>query len=215
MRIILLGPPGAGKGTQAVLISTKYGIPHISTGDIFRQNIVDKTALGLEAENYIHKGLLVPDELTLKIVEERLNHDDCSGGYILDGFPRTILQVETFEAFYEGISQHIDIALFISVPFDLIIKRNSGRRICSACGKSYHINFMPPKHDGKCDVCGGTLIQRKDDIESTIKERLSVYQAQTLPLVDYYSSKGILRIIDGDGEVEDIFSSICKVIDLA
>lgn len=213
MRIILLGPPGAGKGTQAALLSARYGIPHISTGDIFRQNIVDKTVLGLEAENYIHKGLLVPDKLTLKIVEERLNHSDCNRGYILDGFPRTIVQAEALEAYYEGMSQHIDIVLFISVPSELIIKRNSGRRICSVCGRSYHINFMPSKHDGKCDVCGGKLVQRKDDTENTIMERMSVYQAQTRPLVDYYLSKGILTTVDGNRQVKDIFGSICKVID--
>jgi adenylate kinase len=212
MRIILLGPPGAGKGTQAALISTKYGLPHISTGDIFRQNIVNKTPLGVEAEDYIHKGLLVPDELTLKIVEERLNCDDCSKGYILDGFPRTIQQAEAFEVYNEGSSKHIDISLFIDVPSELIVKRNSGRRTCSLCGRSYHICFMPPKNEGKCDVCGGKLIQRRDDVESTIIERLSVYKAQTMPLIDYYASKGILRTIDGNREVGDIFSNICKVI---
>ncbi len=213
MILILLGPPGAGKGTQAALISEKYNIPHISTGDIFRQNIKNKTKLGLEAESYIHNGLLVPDELTIKIMEERLNEKDCRNGYLLDGFPRTIFQAESLKKYYVGIKEHIDLVFFLEVSSDLVIKRNTGRRICSCCGRCYHVNFTPPKHKDICDICGGCLIQRKDDTKGVILERLNVYLEQTMPLVDYYVKEKILYKICGDGEISNIFESICKIID--
>jgi adenylate kinase len=214
MRIILLGPPGAGKGTQADLISAKYKIPHISTGDIFRQNISGKTPLGLEAENYILKGLLVPDELTLRIVKERLSHEDCSKGFLLDGFPRTIPQAETLNAYCEESNQKIDLVFLINVPSELIVKRNTGRRTCSSCGKSYHIFYNAPKFVEKCDNCNGQLFQRKDDIENTVLERLSIYKNQTTPLIDYYSKTNLLNIINGNEEISNIFYNICKIIDV-
>lgn len=215
MRLILLGAPGAGKGTQATCICTKYGIPHISTGDIFRQNIKDKTELGLEAEGYIHKGLLVPDELTLRIIKERLSHEDCSNGYLLDGFPRTISQAEAFKLYTEKSNNSINIVLLIDLPSELIIKRITGRRICSQCGKSYHILFSPPKHERICDSCGCNLTQRKDDTAETVIQRLSIYEEQTKPLINYYLKQNLLSTIYGDGEVNIIFRNICKIIDNA
>lgn len=213
MRIILLGPPGAGKGTQADLISKKYGIPHISTGDIFRQNINNRTKLGLEAEEYIHKGLLVPDELTLRIIEERLVKNDCNNGYLLDGFPRTVFQAEALKEYYHNKSENIDLVIFFEVERALIIARNTGRRICSICGKCYHINFTPPKLLDKCDFCGGKLIQRKDDTETIILERMSVYYEQTMPLINYYTNAQVLYRVNGNGEIDKIFNDVCRIID--
>lgn len=213
MRIILLGPPGAGKGTQANLISEKYGMVHLSTGDIFRRNIQKKTSLGLEAEEYIHSGRLVPDELTVKLIKDRISNDDCKMGYLLDGFPRTENQAHEFNYLLEERRERLDIVLLIEVPADFIIERNTGRLICPKCDLSYHVKFNPPKDPIICDICGGPLAKRKDDQEKTVKERLSVYENQTKPLIKYYSDKGILSVIDGHKEIEDVFNDIREVLE--
>ncbi len=197
MRIILLGPPGAGKGTQAKLISEKFSIPHISTGDIFRANIKEKTPLGIEAKRYIDNGQLVPDEVTIGIVKDRLTKDDCDNGFLLDGFPRTVAQAEALDEFLKGINKELDVALLIKVPEEFILERMTGRRVCTSCGASYHIRFNPPKIEGKCDICDNELIQRKDDTEATVKERLEVYSKQTYPLINYYKDNGIISEVNG------------------
>ncbi len=213
MKMILLGPPGAGKGTQAKLICEKYGILHLSTGDIFRMNISKNTALGMQAKDYISKGLLVPDELTIKIIKDRLVAPDCKNGFLLDGFPRTVFQAEELGKFLITIDNPLDLVLLIDVPKEFILDRNIGRRICSACGASYHIKFNPPKTDNKCDFCAGRLIQRNDDIEETVKERLNVYDKQTHPLIDYYTINHSLSIVDGRQDIQTVFKNICDVID--
>ncbi|WP_125153940.1 adenylate kinase [Clostridium rectalis] len=212
MKIILLGPPGAGKGTQAKLISDKYSIPHISTGDIFRKNISEKTPLGVKAKSYIDKGQLVPDELTIDIVNDRLKNDDCKKGFLLDGFPRTVKQAEALDDFLNNNGSKIDTALLIDVPEKFILDRMTGRRVCTACGASYHIRFNPPKVESKCDACGGELIQRKDDTEETVKERLTVYSNQTQPLVEYYKNNDSLSIVDGTREINDVFKNISNIL---
>lgn len=212
MKIILLGPPGAGKGTQAKLISGKYSIPHISTGDIFRKNISEKTPLGVKAKSYMDKGQLVPDELTIEIVNDRLQNDDCKNGFLLDGFPRTVKQAEALDKFLESQGTKIDSALLIEVPQEFILDRMTGRRVCKDCGASYHVKFNPSKSEGKCDLCGGELIQRKDDTEETVKERLDVYSKQTAPLVQYYKNKESLCTVDGTQEIDKVFHSICDIL---
>ncbi|MFD3155637.1 adenylate kinase [Haloimpatiens sp. FM7330] len=212
MKIILLGPPGAGKGTQAKSISVKYCIPHISTGDIFRKNISEKTPLGVKAKNYIDAGLLVPDELTIDLVKDRLSKEDCKNGYLLDGFPRTVKQAEALDEFLNGRQESIDTALLIEVPRELILERMTGRRVCLACGASYHIKFNPPKNEGKCDSCGGELIQRKDDNKETVLDRLTVYDKQTQPLVKYYKSKNKLSIVDGALAIDKVFENVCSIL---
>lgn len=213
MRIILLGPPGAGKGTQAKLISEKYSIPHISTGDIFRKNISEKTPLGIKAKEYMDKGQLVPDELTIDLVKDRLTHEDCKGGFLLDGFPRTVKQAEALEDFLRDSGSAIDTALLINVPSEFILERMTGRRVCPSCGASYHIKFNPPKVNGKCDVCGSEVVQRKDDSEDTVKERLDVYERQTQPLVDFYASKDQLFVVDGTQSIDQVFTSVSNHIE--
>ncbi len=213
MNIILLGPPGAGKGTQAKLISKRYSIPHISTGDIFRKNIKEKTQLGVEAKDYLDKGLLVPDELTIKIVEDRLSNDDCVEGFLLDGFPRTVDQAEALDKYLKNKQNEIDFALLIDVPMDLIIDRMTGRRVCPNCGASYHVKFNPTKVEGKCDLCGSEVIQRKDDNEETVKDRLDVYEKQTAPLVNYYKNEDALLKVDGNRQIEKVFEEICRNMD--
>ncbi|MGY0373506.1 adenylate kinase [Clostridium sp. JNZ J1-5] len=208
MRIILLGPPGAGKGTQAKLISEKFDIPHISTGDIFRKNISEKTPLGVKAKEYMDKGLLVPDELTIDIVNDRLTKDDCKKGFLLDGFPRTVKQAEALEDFLSGRNESIDTALLIEVPSEYILDRMTGRRVCPSCGASYHIKFNPPKVDGICDLCGSKIIQRKDDTAETVKERIDVYEKQTQPLVDFYRAKDQLFVVDGTQLIDTVFEVI-------
>lgn len=212
MRIVLLGPPGAGKGTQAKQISTKYNIPHISTGDMFRKNISEKTELGLKAQGYMDKGMLVPDELTIDIVKDRLNNDDCKNGFLLDGFPRTVKQAEALDLFLNENGYKIDCTLLIKVPEASILERMTGRRVCSKCGASYHIKFNPPKIAGKCDTCGSDVIQRKDDSEETVRERLNVYNEQTEPLIEYYNSEKVLFAVDGTQGIDVVFQNICDIL---
>ncbi|WP_415334938.1 adenylate kinase [Clostridium perfringens] len=212
MKIVLLGPPGAGKGTQAKSISNRYSIPHISTGDIFRKNISENTPLGIEAKSYMDNGQLVPDEVTINMVKDRLQQDDCKNGYLLDGFPRTVHQAEALDNFLTEREESIDTALLIEVPKEFILERMTGRRVCPSCGASYHIKFNPPTNDGKCDLCGSDVIQRKDDTEETVKERLDVYENQTQPLIDFYKNKKQLSVVDGTQAINEVFESICKVL---
>jgi adenylate kinase len=212
LKIILLGPPGAGKGTQAKLISEKYSIPHISTGDIFRKNISEKTPLGVKAKSYMDKGQLVPDELTIDLVKDRLQQEDCKNGFLLDGFPRTVAQAEALDKFLHEHNQNINAALLIDVPQEYILERMTGRRVCNSCGASYHVKFNPSKIQGKCDVCGSELIQRKDDSEETVTERLDVYSKQTQPLIQYYSEEKVLSTIDGTREIKEVFENISDIL---
>lgn len=212
MRIILLGPPGSGKGTQAKFISEKFSIPHISTGDIFRLHISQKSLLGLEAKSYIDKGQLVPDEVTIKLIESRLTEDDCKNGFLLDGFPRTIKQADALESLLKKIDASVDSVVNIEVPSKNIIDRITGRRVCKNCGASYHIIFNPSAVKDICDRCGGLLIQREDDKEGTVIKRLDVYNSQTKPLVRYYDEKGLLRNINGDQDIAKVFKDICSIL---
>ena len=212
MKIVLLGPPGAGKGTQAKSISNKYSIPHISTGDIFRKNISENTPLGIEAKSYIDKGLLVPDEVTINMVNDRLSMDDCKNGYLLDGFPRTVEQAEALDKFLSERGEKLDTALLIEVPSNFIVERMTGRRVCPSCGASYHVKFNPPVVEGKCDVCGSDLIQRKDDTMEIVQDRFNVYEAQTQPLIDFYRNKNQLSAVDGTKAINEVFESICEIL---
>ena len=212
MKIIMLGAPGAGKGTQAKMIADKYQIPHISTGDIFRSNIKEGTELGKEAKTYMDKGLLVPDELTVKILLDRVAKDDCKNGYVLDGFPRTIPQAEVLDEALAKLNDKIDYAIDVDVPDENIIRRMSGRRACLACGATYHIEHIPPKTEGICDRCGKELVQRDDDKEETVKNRLNVYHEQTQPLIDFYTKKGIIKTVDGTVDMKDVFAAIVKIL---
>ena len=212
MKIIMLGAPGAGKGTQAQMISEKYHLPHISTGDIFRANIKNGTELGKEAKGYMDKGLLVPDELTVRILLDRVAKDDCKDGYILDGFPRNIPQAEVLDEELTKLGDKIDAAIDIEVPDESIIKRMSGRRACVSCGATYHIENVPPKKEGICDKCGEELILRDDDREETVKNRLKVYHEQTQPLIDYYGKKGVLKTLDGTKDMMEVFQEITEIL---
>lgn len=212
MRIILLGPPGAGKGTQAKSISNKLSIPHVSTGDIFRKNISEKTPLGIEAKKHIDKGHLVPDELTIDIIKDRLDNEDCINGFLLDGYPRTVNQAEALETLLKGKGHCIDTALLIKVPREFILTRMTGRRVCLTCGASYHVIFNPPEMDGKCNLCGSALVQRADDSEVTVNERLDIYDAQTEPLIKYYGDKNLLSVVDGTQAINSVFESICGIL---
>ena len=212
MKIIMLGAPGAGKGTQAKQIAAKYNVPHVSTGDIFRANIKEGTALGMEAKSYMDKGQLVPDELTVKILLDRVAKDDCKNGYVLDGFPRTIPQAEVLDEAVTKLGETIDYAINVDVPDENIIRRMSGRRACVACGATYHIVNVPPKKEGICDVCGEALIVRDDDKEETVKSRLETYHQQTQPLIDYYSQKNILKEVDGTKDMNDVFADIVAIL---
>lgn len=212
MKIIMLGAPGAGKGTQAVRIAKEYNIPHVSTGDIFRANIKNGTELGKKAKSYMDKGQLVPDEVTIEMLLKRIEEDDCGGGYVLDGFPRTIAQAESLKESLNAKNQKIDYAINIDVPDSAIVERMSGRRSCPKCGSSFHVSFNPPKKDGVCDNCGESLIQRDDDKPETVEKRLEVYHEQTKPLVDYYDSEGILRTVDGTKTTDEVFESIAEVL---
>jgi adenylate kinase len=213
MKIIMLGAPGAGKGTQAKRIAEQYGIPHVSTGDIFRANIKEQTPLGMEAKSYMDKGELVPDELTVKILLDRVAKDDCKNGYVLDGYPRTIPQAEVLDKAVEEIGEKIDYAVNVDVPDENIINRMGGRRACLKCGATYHVQYMPPKTEGICDKCQSELVIRDDDKPETVKNRLSVYHEQTAPLIDYYSNKGILKTVDGTKDVDEVFSDIKKILE--
>lgn len=211
MKIIMLGAPGAGKGTQAKMISEKYDIPHISTGDIFRANIKNGTELGKKAKSYMDQGLLVPDELVVDLVVDRVNKDDCVKGYILDGFPRTIPQAESLDAALG--EDKIDYAIDIEVPDENIITRMSGRRACVGCGATYHIVYNPTKTEGICDACGEKLILRDDDKPETVQKRLDVYHEQTQPLIDYYKKAGCLVEMDGTVDIQVVFDNIIKVLE--
>ena len=212
MKIIMLGAPGAGKGTQAKMIAEKCGIPHISTGDIFRANIKNGTELGAKAKEYMDKGLLVPDELVCDLVVDRIQQADCEKGYILDGFPRTIPQAEALEAALNAIEQKLDYVIDIDVPDENIINRMSGRRACVGCGATYHVVFNPTKVEGKCDVCGESLILRDDDKPETVKKRLDVYHTQTQPLIDFYSARKVLVEVDGTQSMDKVFEDIMKIL---
>ena len=212
MKIIMLGAPGAGKGTQADKICAKYNIPHISTGDIFRANIKNNTELGQKAKSYMDKGELVPDELVVDLVVDRIKADDCTNGYVLDGFPRTIPQAEALDAALAAINDKVDYAINVEVPDENIINRMSGRRACVACGATYHVVHIPTKVDGVCDKCGAELILRDDDKPETVKNRLNVYHEQTQPLIDYYKAKGILKEVDGTVDMKDVFAAITDIL---
>ena len=212
MRIILLGPPGSGKGTQAKFLSEKFSIPHISTGDIFRLHISQKSLLGLEAKSYIDKGQLVPDEVTIKLIESRLTEDDCKNGFLLDGFPRTIKQADALESLLIKMNASVDSVINIEVPSKDIIDRITGRRVCKNCGASYHIIFNPSAVKDICDRCEGPLIQREDDTEGTVRKRLDVYESQTKPLVSYYDEKGLLCNINGSQDIAKVFKDICSIL---
>lgn len=212
MKIIMLGAPGAGKGTQAKQIAAKYEIPHISTGDIFRANIKEGTALGMEAKSYMDKGQLVPDELTVKILLDRVAKDDCKNGYVLDGFPRTIPQADVLDEAVTKLGEKIDFAINVDVPDENIIRRMSGRRACLKCGATYHVVSIPPKKEGICDACGEELVIRDDDKEETVKARLEAYHKQTQPLIDYYNNKGILKEVDGTKDMNDVFADIIAIL---
>lgn len=212
MKIIMLGAPGAGKGTQAKKLAEKYDIPHISTGDIFRANIKNATELGLKAKGYMDKGLLVPDELVVDLVADRIQKDDCTKGFVLDGFPRTIPQAESLDKALVSMGQKMDYAVDVDVPDEVIVTRMSGRRACVACGGTYHLKYIPTKVEGICDACGGELILRSDDEPSTVLKRLGVYHEQTQPLIDYYTNVGILRSVDGTQDIEVIFNQIIAIV---
>lgn len=212
MRLVLLGPPGAGKGTQAKRIAEKYHIPHISTGDILRENLRAQTPLGIKAKTYMDRGELVPDEVLIDIIKDRLAKPDCTDGFMLDGYPRTIPQAEALTQILTEANTPLDVVLNIDAPDEELITRLSGRRMCQ-CGASYHIKFNPPKKEGICDICGGKLYQREDDREEAIRNRLQVYHEQTQPLIDYYTSASILKTVNGTGSIDEIFNEITSILD--
>ena len=212
MKLLIMGRPGAGKGTQAVNIREYYNIPHISTGDMFRAAIKNQTKLGLLAKSYMDKGALVPDEVTIGIVEERLLEDDCKNGFLLDGFPRTIAQAEAFDAFLNSNDIKLDAALNVDVDASILIRRMVGRRVCKTCGATYHVEFNPSKKEGVCDNCGSPLIQRPDDTEETAVNRLATYDAQTAPLLDFYAKKNLLKTVNGDQPLDKVFDDIKAVL---
>ncbi|MBR2950079.1 MAG: adenylate kinase [Lachnospiraceae bacterium] len=212
MKIIMLGAPGAGKGTQAKMIASKYEVPHISTGDIFRANIKNGTELGMEAKKYMDQGLLVPDELTVRILLDRVAQADCENGYVLDGFPRTIPQAKVLDDALNNLGDKIDYAINVDVPDENIIRRMSGRRACLSCGATYHIEHIPPKTEGICDTCGSALVLRDDDKAETVKNRLDVYHKQTQPLIDFYTEKGVLKSVDGTVPMEEVFAAITAIL---
>ena len=213
MKIIMLGAPGAGKGTQAKQIAAKFSIPHISTGDIFRANIKENTELGKKAKEYMDQGMLVPDSLTLELIMDRFTNADCANGYVLDGFPRTIPQAEALTKALADKNDAVDYAINVDVPDEAIVTRMSGRRACLACGGTYHIKFNPTKVEGICDACGGELVLRADDKPETVQKRLDVYHEQTQPLIDYYQTQNILKEVDGTLPLEDVFSAIIAILE--
>ena len=213
MNIIFLGPPGAGKGTQAKILVEKYGIPQISTGDMLREHVAKGTELGMKAKEYMEKGQLVPDEIILSMVKERLSHDDAQKGFILDGFPRTVAQAEALDKLLEEMGKKIEYVLALIVPDEELVTRLTGRRTCKNCGMMYHIKFKPPKVEGKCDACGGELYQRADDNEETVRNRLKVYHEQTAPLIEYYKKKGVLFEVDGYKSIEEITHQLINILE--
>ncbi len=212
MNLILLGPPGSGKGTQAKFIVEKYGIPQISTGDMLREAVAKGTELGKKAKEYMDAGKLVPDEVVIGIVRERLKQSDCDKGFILDGFPRTIAQAEALDRILDELGKRIDAVINIQVPEEEVVKRIVNRRSCMKCGAVYHLIYKPPKEEGKCDKCGGELYQRDDDREDTVRARYKVYREQTEPLVDYYQKKGLVHDINGTKSIDDVFKDIDEVL---
>lgn len=212
MKIIMLGAPGAGKGTQAKRIAEKYGIPHISTGDIFRANIKEGTELGLKAKEYMDQGLLVPDEVTIGMLLDRIHQADCKNGYVLDGFPRTIPQAESLNKALTDMGEAIDFAIDVDVPDENIVNRMGGRRACLKCGATYHVEYAAPKADGVCDACGSGLVLRDDDKPETVQKRLTVYHDQTQPLIEYYKGQGVLHSVDGTQAMEAVFESITGIL---
>ena len=213
MKIVMLGAPGAGKGTQAKQIAAKYGIPHISTGDIFRANLKEGTELGKKAKVYMDQGLLVPDSLTLELIMDRFTKDDCANGYVLDGFPRTIPQAEALTVALNQQHDRLDYAINVDVPDENIVNRMSGRRACVKCGGTFHVVFNPTKIEGICDLCGGELIIRNDDRPEVVSKRLETYHEQTQPLIDYYSAEGILKNVDGTQNVDKVFEDIAALLE--
>ena len=212
MKIIMLGAPGAGKGTQAKQIADKYSIPHISTGDIFRANIKNGTELGKKAKQYMDQGALVPDELTCDLVMDRIQQDDCKNGFVLDGFPRTIPQAEALDAALGKINEKMDYAIDVDVPDENIVNRMSGRRACLNCGATYHLISIPPKVEGICDRCGSEIVLREDDKPETVQKRLKVYHEQTQPLIDYYKNQGILKSVDGTQPMDEVLKAIVTIL---
>ena len=209
---ILLGPPASGKGTQAERIKEELGVPHIASGDLFREHISRGTELGKQAKEYMVRGDLVPDQLTIEMVKDRLNQEDARSGAVLDGFPRTIPQAEALERMLEDCHRELGGVLYISVPEDVLVERVSGRRICAKCGRSYHVKFDPPQEPGVCDLDGGELYQREDDKPGTVRQRLEVYMEQTRPLIDYYRSRNVLFEIDGDQPIDQVTEDILEII---
>ncbi|MFA6662465.1 MAG: adenylate kinase [Bacilli bacterium] len=212
MRLIIIGPPGAGKGTQAALIKKQYNIPHISTGDMFREAIKNMTMLGLKAKEVIDQGKLVPDEVTINLVKERIAKPDCKNGFLLDGFPRTIAQAASFDKILHDLNIKLDAVIDMEVSDEIIINRIVGRRVCPNCGAGYHVTNLKPKREGICDVCGSTLIHRKDDTREIIKTRLSVYKNQTMPLLNYYKKQGLVKSFDGTRDIDVTFRNIVKTL---
>ena len=212
MNIVLFGPPGSGKGTQAKLLAEKYGVPHISTGDILRENLNNETKLGLEAKTYMNKGELVPDDLLIGIIKDRLSQSDCASGFLLDGYPRTLPQAEALSKILSEQGKNLDVVLNIDVPDEKLLKRLAGRRMC-VCGASYHILFNKPKQEGICDLCGSKLYQRDDDKEEAILNRLDVYKNQTRPLIDHYTQAGVMLTINGAADIAVVFNEICRMLD--
>ena len=212
MNLILLGPPGAGKGTQAAKIVEKYNVPHISTGDIFRENIKNGTPLGKKAQEYMNKGELVPDSLVIEIATDRLTKDDCKEGFLLDGVPRTVEQAEALDEFLAKDGKKVDHVLDIDVAAQILMERLTGRRVCKGCGATYHVTNIPPKKEGVCDVCGGELYQRDDDTAETVSNRIEVYNSQTKPLIDYYENAGNIAHLDGSINPDELLAEIVKIL---
>jgi len=212
MNIVLFGPPGSGKGTQAKMLAEKYGVPHISTGDILRENLNNETKLGLKAKTYMDKGELVPDDVLIGIIKDRLSEPDCASGFLLDGYPRTLPQAETLSKILSDLGKSLDVVLNIDVPDEELLKRLAGRRMC-VCGASYHILFNKPKQEGICDLCSSKLYQRDDDKEEAILNRLDVYKNQTRPLIDHYTQAGVMLTINGAADIEVVFNGICRMLD--